>query len=308
MGGYFMRKLFVLLLCIFLSVSLTSCGLQKAMDRVEEIQNDDAKEKNTQENDITETDNIESKPLDEEQNKEEPSKEEASDFSEFTSAISNFTTAYFDEKAPHSAILEASTEYQTHIFSVLNYLMVDLALISAPMYDALDLTGSGDTKITGQLMLSGYQGTKEKDGDLIRFGYEHTFKEESGVYLVGDTITQTGYFNMSDHFLTIEDTLMSEGSLVQRSVTELLRLSDGTFILQNHSFDTRNMAEVVNSVFNRVNQDELISYTCTSEPKLDFTFKSLSDAKDISMDDLSKGFTTTFVLKVENSKATFEEK
>lgn len=297
---------------------MTSCGLQKAIDRVHELQETGDDEPNPTQDGVSDEEAL--AYLNNKDAEEVISVEgadvgdgsftpwDSEDFTQFPSAITNFTSAYTSIKDPYSDLINQSPDYDTYLFELLDFSMVDLDIVTAPLYDALDFNATGATKITGTLMLNGYEGTKEKDGDLIRFGYEHTVAEDLGLNVVGDVLKETGYFDTTNNFLTIEDTTFSGGSLVQRSVYELSLLSDGTFILQCHSYDNRSSAEGVTSTFLSVNKDQLTSYTATSAPNVDFTFQSLEGSSNISLDALSEGFITTFVIRVENGTVTLEKK
>lgn len=316
-----MKKILVLLFCFVIASSMTSCGLQKAIDQADKMSNRDSD--NSKEVDSQDVETVSDKEainyLNNDDHDDIISADDSSsdtfittsiseDFTQFQSAMSNFITAYTNTKQPFSDSISSAPEYDNYIFDLLDFFMVDMSIVSVPLYDALDITGTGGNKITGELMLSGYEGTKEKDGNLIRFGYSHTFEEDWGANLAGDLTQESGYFDTTKNFLFLENTTESGSSLIQRSVLELSRLSDGTFILQSHSYDSRRAANGVSSTFMKFDTKSLTSYSASKDSNETFTFQTLEESGDLSLEDLSKGFTTNFVIDVENGTATFTSK
>lgn len=307
-----MKKLLVFFMCILLTVALTSCGQKN------ETQNssgsDEATQTSSENNDITSGDTIsDSDAADSSSN--ESSDNSASDsvttpgstdFTNFKSAISNFVSFYTNSKDPLVQIINDSEDSDTYVMSLLGFYTTDLSLAMLPFYDALDLTGTETSKVSGTLMLSGFEANKEKDGDLIRFSYNHTYDEDSGANVAGDITKETGYFDTKNNFLKYENTQESGGAIVQRNCGELSLLPDGTFISQSCSYDTRGMANGATYSIIKFTSDTLYYYEAVGEPDINFSYTTLENAGDISIDKLLNGLTPTFVIKVENGKATFE--
>ena len=227
------------------------------------------------------------------------------DFTSFKDGLTYFVSAYTTAKDPYAALIDGSPESENYLFDLLGYYMLDLNLVSLPLYDALNPLNDG-TKINGSLMLTGYEGFKEKDGDLIRFGYEHMFSEEEANYEKGDIVKQLGYFDTKKNYLTFEDTVERNGKLIQRNFYEITSPKEGAFQLQNYSYDERTSLKNTNCTFLKFDKDALYYLESIKEPTTDFVYNSLEPNKDYSLDDLASGSTNTFRISIENNVPVFE--
>ncbi|PKM95475.1 MAG: hypothetical protein CVU84_05255 [Firmicutes bacterium HGW-Firmicutes-1] len=297
-----MKKLALLLLCMILVLSFSSCNKDKAKDkdsdeedRVEENQDDDEESEDENQDD------------DDDESEDSSSSLSISkgDY-DFKTGLSTFITDYLNTKTPTIDLIDESEQPDAVIWDIMGLYTADLTIMEIPAYDALDLTGSKDKKVTGNLMFSGFEATKELDGDKIKFGYTNTYEEDGFGSLKGDTVTSTGYLDTKKNILVSEDTTTREGNLISKTVMEIARLKHGTFLVQHITYNSETSSDGQSCLFLRSTTDSLTAIIASGEPVVDFNYTSLFDHGDVSAEDLAKDFTTALTIKVADGEVTYE--
>lgn len=291
-----MKKILLITLSIILSLTITSCGSQKNKDSETASDQEALDYLNKEDNEAVVADSSSDQGT---------SFEFSSDFSDYKNALTNFIGLYTSYKESINKIIEESPEAEEKAFELLSYYMIDLEIAFIPIYDTFDYTGSAN-KSSGNLMFTSYTGTKEKDGNLVRFYYDHEYTEDEGAYSTGDIVKQDGFFDTKKNILWLEGTDKSNNKLVKRNVYEMSFVDD-TFILQYHNFDERTMSKNVNSAFLKITKDSLEYFETTKEPTLDFTYKNIQPGKDIPLDSLFDGGNVDFKMLVKDGKVSFDK-
>lgn len=300
-----MKKFAVLLLCFMLALSFSGCGkksdIDDEKDKTEDIQEDETSEEDK--------DSQEDEDIEEEDSVEVSSALEISngDYSDFQTALSTFITDYLNTKAPSMESLDTSEEASAASLELLGLYLVDMSIVEVPMFDALDLTGSGGDKITGNLMLSGFEATKEKDGDKIRFGYTHTYEEAEYGNEAGDIIKTEGLLDTSKKVLVMESTRIRGGQLGAKTVMEIARLKDDSFNMQNLHYDSSSMSQGQSCVFLTTTTDSLTAILGEGEPVVDFEYVSLMDKADVTTEEMAQGYTQSMTVRINGSEVSIEK-
>jgi predicted small lipoprotein YifL len=291
-----MKKLASLMFCIIFLLSLTACGSSK--DKVTSSNSTEVKQTSTIEN----TGNEESQT-------NSSTTETSGDYSDFKTGLSTFITDYIDVKEPSYNAIDKSPEKDKFIFELLGIYTPDLIIAQVPMYDALNPLSNG-SKVTGKLMLSSIEAYKEKEGDKIKFGSEHTYDKDQGANKNGDKVSTTGYLDTVKNFLMIENKTESKGKVISRSVFEILRLPDATYKMQMFSCNIENSSKIMNETFLSFHKNRYNCILAQSEKNVEFTYKSLGNAGngELSVEEMSKDYNATFQATVNNGKVVFEKK
>lgn len=300
-----MKRIAILLLILMLALSFSACGNKSNKedddkDKTEDVQDNEDSEDEEAEDDADE------EAEDEEDNTTSDLEISDGDYSDFQTALSTFVTDYLNTKTPSIDALDASEEASAAALELLGLYMVDLTVVEVPMYDALDLTGSGGDKVTGNLMLSGFEATKEKDGNLIRFGYTHKYEEAEFGNEAGDVITSDGFLDTKKKVLVMESKRLRAGQLSSKTVMEIARLDDDSFVMQNIHYDETTMAEGQSCVFLTATTNSLNAILANGEPVVDFEYSSLIDKADVTAEDMASGYTPTMTVNVNGSEVTIE--
>lgn len=298
-----MKKIAVLLLCLILALSFSACGNKSNKD-------DDEKDKteNVLDNEDSKDDeDTDEEDFNEEQNSYSNLDISDGDYSDFQTALSTFVTDYLNTKTPSIDALDDSEEASTAALELLGLYMVDLTVVEVPMYDALDLTGSGGNKVTGNLMLSGFEATKEKDGDKIRFGYTHKYEEAEFGNEAGDVITSSGFLDTKKKVLVMESKRLRTGQLSSKTIMEIARLDDDSFAMQNIHYDETTMAKGQSCIFLTATTNSMTAILADGEPVVDFGYTSLMDKANVTAEEMARGYTPSMTVKVDGSEVTIEK-
>lgn len=304
-----MKKIAILLLCFVLAISFSACGNKDNKDdekeQTEEVQVDDEAVEETEEESNTEdvSDVIENEEID------HASQLDISDgnYSDFQTALSTFVTDYLNTKTPSIDALDASEAASTASLELLGLYLVDLSVVEVPMYDALDLTGAGGDKITGNLMLSGFEATKEKDGDKIKFGYTHTYEEAEFGNEAGDVMKSEGFLDTKKKVLVIENTRIRGGELSSKTVMEVARLKDDSFIMQNIHYDSAAAASGQSCVFLAATTDSMNAILANGDPVVDFSYSSFVDSSDVTVEEMAQNYTPYITVKINGAEVSIEK-
>jgi hypothetical protein len=227
-------------------------------------------------------------------------------YKDFETALSDFITDYADTKKILTDTIEKSPDKDKYAMDALGIYTADLALVEISMYDAISLDKG--PRVTGKLALSGFDAYKEQNGDIIKFGSSHTFDKEQGGFKSGDKINTTGSLDTARNFLTVETITEIGGGKTARTVAEVCRLPDGTFTMQSIYCDTKMAKNTRSIVIMNFNADKFTAVLAEGDKTLDFQYKSIADAGNLSPEEMAGEYKTTMVVKVENGKATFAKK
>ena len=234
-----------------------------------------------------------------------------SDFAKFDPGVYKFVEGYMYSKKHFEPVVGTSTSKSPKIPDEYSKEMLRYEIQSDNILDNIScyLFPDGDSanEVTGKHVLLGCNCFKKKEGERILFGYKHTFEKDRRGHLAGDISSENGSFDTSKKYLLLEDCITRNGSIYRKVTTELLLLDDGTYIMQHFWLHAESSKVTCTFVKLNENTKTLTAYLCEGKSSGGYTFASLSDAKDMSIDELSKDYIINFIIKAENGKATYKK-
>ncbi|KJS15769.1 MAG: hypothetical protein VR69_11995 [Peptococcaceae bacterium BRH_c4b] len=279
-----MKKITVFILCIVLVLMLSACGKER----------DTAKSDNqspaSQQNSATEG----------------TATATGGSYKDFKTALSVFIADYVNTKKTLTDTIEKSPDKDKYAMDTLGMYTADLALVEVGLYDAISLDNG--PRVTGKLALSGFDAYKEQSRDIIKFGSSHTFDKDQGGFKSGDKVYTTGSFDTARNFLTVEIITEKGGGKTARTVAEVCRLPDGTFTMQSIYCDTKIAKNIRSIVIMNFNPNKYTAVMAEGDKTLDFQYKSIADAGNISPEEMAREYKTNMIVKVENGNVTFAKK
>lgn len=321
-----MKKLLFLFMLIITSLMLTSCTTKNDDEDTRKVSsNRDEDEDEDEDDDDEDEDDVDSKEdkKDKENDRDKKNKDDEEDddddiltsgnttsiskgdYTDFRTALSTFISDYTTLKDPHFDIIQEDSDYGDYSLDILGILMVDLGLIEVPLYDSIDIMSNGP-KVTGKMMLTEAEGTKELDGDKIRFYSEYVQEEEFGSGQKGDIHKSNGYLDTKKNFLLYEVTTQSGKEVVSRTVYEFIRLKNDTIIMQYFTFDSRGLGDTGSTIVFVISPDEMTVATGKIAGTIEFSYTSLTDVKEAPADEILQG-DLKFAIRVANGDAKFEK-
>ncbi len=224
------------------------------------------------------------------------------------SELTDFLTAITDAEEVFEESLN-SIDDDNSIFAQLDRVIMNMSLISLPMYDILSVENL--PKEEGKLMLSGYDGIREKNGDEIKFSARNEYTEDDQMNnKSGDLYTEQGTLNTSTNTLVMESKKERAGSVLSRTVLEAVILKDGTCLLQyfDVSQAMREGAEPNTTVvFKRFNKTDYTAIIADMEGKTDFSYDSIVGKGDLQAEAMAGAgkYTITGTFSVKDGNATY---
>lgn len=279
-----MKRITVFILCIVLALMLSACG--KARDAAKsDNQSPAGQQSSATAGTATAT---------------------GGSYKDFKTALSAFIEDYANTKKTLTDTIEKSPDNDKYAMDILGMYTADLALAEISLYDAISLDNG--PRVTGKLALSDFDAYKEQSGDIIKFGSSHTYDKDQGGFKAGDKVSTTGSFDTARNFLTLEIITEKGGGKVARTVAEVYRLPDGAFTMQSIYCDIKSVKNTRNIVITSFNPNKYTSVMAEGDKNLDFQYKSIADAGNISPEEMAGEYKTTMVVKVENGNVTFAKK
>ncbi|HNT29414.1 MAG TPA: hypothetical protein PKL83_00500 [bacterium] len=127
-----------------------------------------------------------------------------------------------------------------------------LAFITGVQYDLLNMDNQ-DGRHEGTLMLAGYAGYVDRDGDKLTFGYEETLAEDGfdATAKIGDRLVEEGSLDFETGYY-VSDAYTERGdAIIDRTLSQFLRLEDGSMLnltMIGKSMDWQGEADPSNTV------------------------------------------------------------
>lgn len=156
----------------------------------------------------------------------------------------------------------------------------------------------------------GFDAVREKNGNVITFSQIMT-REEDGFgpnAKKGDVVSESGTLNTATDIMTMEARTERGGAVIARTVSEVVRLSDGTFVAQIISKpqtpdDTRVEDRGV-ARFVRFTATELEIITAYFPPDVNFSYSTIVGKGDITPESMAEGYAKARQLLVKDDVAT----
>ena len=211
--------------------------------------------------------------------------------------LSGFIQTYMDAKTPLYDKLTDATETDFMMMSAwLGIMMSDITIAFVPFFDMVDANG-------GIFFLTEIDNAFKKiSGNTIDFGYDYTYKaDNSSGFPSGSHSTFVGKLNMDKGTLRFEmiDDKLTDG--FTRSVVEINRNSANSYTTQ---FVTNNGSETT-AYFTTFKGENFISYTCSKDEGQNYTYNSIYEKSNPSLDDMMAGFKIVSNIKYANGEATY---
>lgn len=180
------------------------------------------------------------------------------------------------------------------------------AIVTLSQYDYLQ---SGDNA-REEGKNGDFDAVREKNGDVITFSQSMT-REEDGFEpnaKKGDVVSESGTLNTATDTMTMEAKTERGGTVVSRTVSEVVRLPDGTFIAQiidkpQAPADTRVEDRGV-ARFVRFTATELEIITAYFPPEVNFTYNTIVGKSDAAPESMAEGYTKARQLLVKDGVAS----
>ena len=307
-----MRKFLSVMLIIALAFSITSCGKPKELKELEELTKALSK-LGTEEgadalNKLAESYDDEDSYDDEYSYDDQDSydDEDSYDFGDFGSSVTQGVElsgfyAYYNEALTsfEAPINNWETDDFLLMGAAMDYLSPSLHLISMGLYDSLEFFGYDEGEY------------KEVDGNIVKFGKEFTRNEDgfSPNDKVGDVVGEKGILDISSQSLTFESYTKRDGKMISRGVTEIVSLSDGTFIVQTFSknplVDDR-LEDKGDAYFLIFDSNKLEVIKATFTPDVNFNFDSIIGKGNMTVEDMAQGYTLVRKMTIADDTANVE--
>lgn len=181
----------------------------------------------------------------------------------------------------------------------------DYSITILPMYDTLALTGSGTNRREGQLMLSGIPAYEELNGSVLTFGYDYTYDEDTGNYKKGSVETARGELDFDKDALFYEDIVKMNGVVNARTVIEIVRLADKSFVSQ-YLFGSENQGKVT-AVFSAISKNSFEALCGGKQEGADFSYQSIRGGPT-ALEKMAEGFTIRLGSAADENRAEIVKK
>lgn len=209
--------------------------------------------------------------------------------------------AYFNESL--TAFEASVNKWETDDFflfdAVLDYLSPSLHLVTMGLYDSLEFFGYDEGEY------------KEVTGNIVKYGKEFIRSEDgfSPNDKEGDLVVEKGILDTSARTLSYESYTKRDGELVTRAVTEVVALSDGTFVVQTISkaalYDDR-LEDKGDAYFMVFDSNRLEVIKAKFSPDVNFNYNSIIGKGNMTVDDMAQGYVLIRKMTVADGVANVE--
>ena len=299
-----MKKIISVMLLITLVFSLTSCGKPKEIKELEKLTKA-LNEIGSEEGEDVFSGIVDS--LDEEVFSEDFLEDYSDDYSDDEldktpgEELSNFYSFYDNALSSFEGAVNA---WETDDFAMfdasLDYFATSLHIVGMSLYDLLGIFGADEGEY------------REAKGNLIEYGKEYT-REEDGFSpndKKGDFYVEKGILDTSTNTLYFENYTERDGQKISRVVSEVVALSDGTFIVQTFSkpvlYDDR-MEDKGTAYFMVFDANKLEVIRAVFAPDVDFTYDSIIGKGKTNVEDLAQGYTLVRKMTIVDNVASVEK-
>ena len=298
-----MKKLIPIILIIALILSLTSCGKPKEVKELEKLTKalseiaieegedlfsdiadsiDDIDYGDFSDDDIVASSDVEAGNT--------PGSELSDFFNFYDTALDPFEEAINNWEADDFFMFDAA----------LDYMSPSLHFLSMSLYDVLYLFGADEGEY------------REVNGNIIEFGKEYA-REEDGYSpndKKGDVYVEKGILDNSAKTLFFESYVARDGEKLSRGISEVVCLSDGTFIVQTLRKDMvhdERLEDKGDAYFMVFNKDRLEVIKATFAPDVNFTYKSIIGNGKTTVEDMAQGYTLIRKMTVADNVAKVDK-
>ena len=199
--------------------------------------------------------------------------------------------------------IEEEEDNMSFIFGSLAFVLSDLAIIEIVMFDMLSVKDGGIFK--GTLMFSGIEAWKKVNGDIIEFGYDYVYPEETHSAEKGDRHVAIGKHDTKAQAVVYERFNERAGKVISRSVIEITRNSDNSYSSQILSVSD---GESLSGIFTWFEGENFLSVIAEKENTgYDFKYNSIFGKKNLKPEDMAAGMKMGLRASLINGEAMFEE-
>lgn len=179
--------------------------------------------------------------------------------------------------------------------AALDYMVPSMKVVDMSFYDSLFIFGKDEGEY------------KEVSGNIVKFGKDYIRAEDgyTSNEKQGDHVVVKAELDTSANTLVYETYIERDGELVAREVTEIVKLSDGTYMSQALSktipMDER-LEDKGNAYFLVFNSKKLEVIKAKFEPNVNFSYSSIIGKSKLSVDEMAQGYTLIRKMTVDNGK------
>ena len=139
--------------------------------------------------------------------------------------MSDMSNYWFDLYALNEAAIEKSEG-----LIILDFIKPGTSFLTAILYDSLNYTNA-DGHFEGELMLSGMEGTMDRNGSKITFGSEEVLEEDGyNNELKGDIKVENGSCDLDKGYIYMETYTERNDEVRKRTTSEFQKQQDGSMI------------------------------------------------------------------------------
>lgn len=221
-------------------------------------------------------------------------------------ALSNFIEEYSSTKENTWKLLEGDSLDDLKNPLILSDARVpDIKLLELKYYDFLGSTSSSlGSRVEGKLFFSGFMAFKEISGNNLNFGYDHVY-EETKMYLYekGDKVYERGTLNLDRDELEIQSFWERDGAIFEKTVLELTKIKDQSYILQYFFWKE---GKNTKGVFMDFTDSELNFIVARGETAGDLEYESIQGT-NMTAEKMSEGYTKLLAVQVKDGQVTYQE-
>ncbi len=225
--------------------------------------------------------------------------------------LSTFISNYMDSKAKvWDAMTKKFEEDQNNafVFGALPFAFADLAIVEVSFFDTLTVK-DGDT-FRGNLMFSGIEAWKKVKGNVIEFGYDFIYKEDSNQSQKGDRQVAMGKFDKDANSIMYEHYTERNGNKIDRFVVEITRNSTNSYSSQLYSINANESddPQKMEGYLTWFEGTDIVSVIADQESNdFDFPISSIFGKKNVKPEEMAKDMNIRVKTSFIDGKSQFEE-
>ncbi|MCR3923015.1 MAG: hypothetical protein NUK65_10960 [Firmicutes bacterium] len=233
---------------------------------------------------------------------DEPNTKDATPGTELATFVDQYTTAKSEAWDAMAAKLE-DEDNMAFMMGSMGFAFSDLVIVEIVMFDVLS-EELGDV-FGGKLMFSDIEAWKKVNGDIVEFGYDHVYEEDSNTAEKGDRHFAQGKLDKKSGTVIYETTIERAGKIINKNVVEITRNSDTSYSSQVVTLDGESMN--VSAYLTWFEDADIVSILATQEnASIDFAYNSIYGKKNVKPEEMATGMDIQMITSLTDGVAIFE--
>lgn len=193
---------------------------------------------------------------------------------------------------------------ESYVFGALAFAFIDLMIIDISFYDTL-ITLEGDT-YRGNFLFSDIEAWKKIKGNMIEFGYDYIYTEDSMQSKKGDREVGNGKYDIKAGTVVYERFNERNGKKISNYIVEINQNSEKSYSAQIHVLSEG--SDKVEAYYIWFEDKEIMMVSAEGSSSGDSLLKSsILGRKNMNIEEMTKGVTVSSKLGYMNGKAIFEQ-